>query len=305
MPDGTTHITPSKAVNYTDFGQPLFKEIAQIEQPRPDIVRIDDTPVFGNIARYKYNSQSKEDIVEFTNRFADNFHPADVTSNLTLTILIISILLVVLGLAYYCRKHKIGCCCNKQRRHRLPNAPPAFNELPPDALWFPDDDREPDTISGIAARRTPQRNSMFLAPARNLQRRVQSWTTSQENIQTRPRTMTSDQLNNEQMRAMLQNPSMPQRPRSMENILDDGQVPRPIIKNHQLQSPDLARLQQEQEQMMRQHQHEPRPIVRPHSPPSHVSFTPETSSAGATAFINRPQSQTFPSYTPNIYITGP
>jgi hypothetical protein len=306
MPDGTTHSTPTKPANYTSMDHPLFQQVTQEVQPTQDLVRIDNTPIFGNIANLKIAlNNAPDNIVEWTDKLTDSFHPVTVMSNITQFLIVITVLSFIAALFYCCCKNRIRSCCQPRQRYTLPDAIPDFNESP-DRHWFPDtNQQEPDTISDIAARPSPHRNqTAHIGPLRTIQNQVNRWTgTDQDSLQTRARAMSTDQMSREQMRSMLHNVDIqPQRPQSLNNLLDDNGRPKSIIKPTSFPVSDLDQVKAEQQRLILQHEQEKQKSrTAPHSPNSHVSFRNDTDLSSASAHISRPLSQNYQGALPRAY----
>jgi hypothetical protein len=273
LPDGTTHQTPTKTVNVTEVGSQLFREIFQQPQPDPEVVYIDRTPVFSNMPRAKITLESGEDIVDFTRRLTDGFHPATVTANTAQTVLIVIVIFAILALCYFCR-HRF-CCCKKKPRSPIAQVPDFEEDIP--NRWFPEsDEQEPDTISRIAARPdppAPSRFSAFRAPLQTFYSSFPAWS----KVPQPPQFMTSEQMQRHQQQHQEQQPlrqaTVPSTPSS---ILRTQSLDYPSTSHAQpISQSQFDRMKEEQQRLMEQHSQNhgrrPEPHVSFHNDPTHPS----------------------------------
>jgi hypothetical protein len=153
MPDGTTHITPQVPAKATEMEDKLYKELMQMNQPTEDEIRIDDSDHFSKIAIVRNKFRKTEDLEEFTDRFANAYHPAVMTAHTTQIVIIVSSIVTIIIVIYYCRR-KCKCCNRRRGTGEITPGTGQTSLGPVMDHWFVVED-EPDTISGIASRPTP------------------------------------------------------------------------------------------------------------------------------------------------------
>jgi hypothetical protein len=176
LPDGTTHLTPNKAINVTDIGSQLFREIFQRPQPTLDVVYVDNKPIFTSLPRLPSLPDGDFPLL-FTDRFTQGFHPATVTANTTQIIVILIVLLIVCAIIYYFR-HRF-CCCRRPRRDQLDISDPIRNTGQHTGQHWFKEDNEPDTISEFASMPDPPqptRFSQFRMPLTTFYQSFPTWT---------------------------------------------------------------------------------------------------------------------------------
>jgi len=255
LPDGTTHQTPSKAINVSEIGTQLFREIFQEPQPLVEAVYIDERPIFAHIPKVK-PPEDTGDILEFTKKLTSNFHPATVTANTTQTIVIIIVLTALAALAYYFRHCFCRCC---HRRPRIP--PPDISEPVRETgqHWFQIPDDEPDTISQIAAQPDPEpprvvRFQALRKPMQSLYSTFPAWTKSHhpqsdlmtvEQMQRRQRLERQGPIrrnteSESQTSSILRTPSL--------------DIPRTTTGASHISQEEFERLKRDQQRVMDQHQ---------------------------------------------------
>jgi hypothetical protein len=171
----------------------LYKELMQMNQPSEDEIRIDDSDHFSKIAIVRNKFRKTEDLEEFTDRFANTFHPAVMTANTTQIIVIIISIFSTIAMIYYCRR-KFKCCKRRRGSGEIMPGTGQTSLGPVMDHWFVVED-EPDTISGIASRPTPVPQPRTRNPLASFYDSFPAWTRGPDYASVRhpPRPVVKDQ----------------------------------------------------------------------------------------------------------------